>query len=149
MQEVLRHDYKAPDHLQSIATIPQIIENAIYIDTRPNEEQAKNPDIQEYEYYLAGLNIGGDDYTVRAVVGVSTTGDKYYDHKLTEIEKGDLLEMTSRVSTAAISNSSPEINDKRLLQILQDESLDNDIRYSTAKKYKIKNLTFPLMKIID
>lgn len=71
---------------------------------------------------IAGLNIGGDDYTVRASVGIATTGDKYYDHKLTKIEKGDLLEIASRLSNAEISNSSPlsEVNDKRLLQILQD-----------------------------
>lgn len=121
--EVLHHDVSNPEHLQSIAAIPQIIEKSIYIDTLPNEDKAKNPDIQEYEYYVAGLNIGGTDYTVKAAIAVATTGDKYYDHKLTRIEKGDLLEMTSRLSGAEISNQSPlsGIDDKRLLQILQDK----------------------------
>lgn len=121
--EVLHHDVSNPEHLQSIAAIPQIIEKSIYIDTLPNEDKAKNPDIQEYEYYVAGLNIGGTDYTVKAAIAVATTGDKYYDHKLTRIEKGDLLEMTSRLSSAEISNQSPlsGIDDKRLLQILQDK----------------------------
>lgn len=139
--EVLHHDISNPEHLQSVVAIPEIIENSIYIDTLPNEDLAKNPDIKEYEYYIAGLNIGGTDYTVRASVGIATTGDKYYDHKLTKIEKGDLLEMTSRLSSAEISNQSPlsEVNDKRLLQILQDaqgESRINgensDIRFSRA-----------------
>lgn len=122
--EVLHHDVSNPEHLQSIAAIPQIIEKSIYIDTLPNEDKAKNPDIQEYEYYVAGLNIGGTDYTVKAAIAVATTGDKYYDHKLTRIEKGDLLEMTSRLSGAEISNQSPlsGIDDKRLLQILQDKN---------------------------
>ena len=122
--EVLHHDVSNPEHLQSIAAIPQIIEKSIYIDTLPNEDKAKNPDIQEYEYYVAGLNIGGTDYTVKAAIAVATTGDKYYDHKLTRIEKGDLLEMTSRLSSAEISNQSPlsGIDDKRLLQILQDKN---------------------------
>lgn len=121
--EVLHHDVSNPEHLQSIAAIPQIIEKSIYIDTLPNEDKAKNPDIQEYEYYVAGLNIGGTDYTVKAAIAVATTGDKYYDHKLTRIEKGDLLEMTFRLSGAEISNQSPlsGIDDKRLLQILQDK----------------------------
>ncbi|HFC3403395.1 TPA: PLxRFG domain-containing protein [Neisseria gonorrhoeae] len=121
--EVLHHDVGNPEHLQSIAAIPQIIEKSIYIDTLPNEDKAKNPDIREYEYYVAGLNIGGADYTVKAAIAVATTGDKYYDHKLTGIEKGDLLEMTSRLSSAEISNQSPlsGIDDKRLLQILQDK----------------------------
>lgn len=124
--EVLHHDVSNPEHLQSIAAIPQIIEKSIYIDTLPNEDKAKNPDIQEYEYYVAGLNIGGTDYTVKAAIAVATTGDKYYDHKLTRIEKGDLLEMTSRLSGAEISNQSPlsSIDDKRLLQILQDKDAD-------------------------
>lgn len=123
IMEVLHHDVGNPEHLQSIAAIPQIIEKSIYIDTLPNEDKAKNPDIREYEYYVAGLNIGGADYTVKAAIAVATTGDKYYDHKLTGIEKGDLLEMTSRLSSAEISNQSPlsGIDDKRLLQILQDK----------------------------
>ena len=141
VNEVLRHDYKDPEHLQSIAAIPQIIENSTYVDTLPNEDLVKNPHIKEYEYYLAGLNIGGVDYTVRAVVCVSNFGDKYYDHKLTKIEKGDLLEIASRLSNAEISSSSPllEVNDKRLLQILQDAQDENringensDIRFSRA-----------------
>lgn len=78
VKEVLQHDYKDAEHLQSIAAIPQIIENAVYIDTLPNED-SKVPHIKEFEYYLAGLNIGGTDYTVRAAVGVSDFGDRYYD----------------------------------------------------------------------
>ncbi|NBI43228.1 hypothetical protein GVX76_06960 [[Haemophilus] felis] len=141
--EILRHDYKDAEHLQSIAAIPKIIENAIYIDALPNEELGKNSDIQEYEYYLAGLKIGGEDYTVRAVVGVSTTGDKYYDHKLTKIEKGNLLEMTSRVSTAEISNASPlsEVNDKRLLQILQQQKANLAQTHAQIKQIVGENLS--------
>ncbi|HHT7859298.1 LPD3 domain-containing protein [Pasteurella multocida] len=141
--EILRHDYKDVEHLQSIAAIPQIIENAVYIDTLPNKEVRKNPDVKEYEYYLAGLKIGGEDYTVRAVVGVSTTGDKYYDHKLTKIEKGNLLEMTSRVSTAEISSSSPlsDVNDKRLLQILQQQNAELEQIHSQIKRFVGKHLS--------
>lgn len=122
--EILRHDYKNPEHLQSIAAIPQIIENAVYIDTLPNEDLAKNGDVQGYEYYVSGLNVGGADYTVRAAVAVSRNGNRYYDHKLTKIEKGNLLSLLDRVSTTGASESkSPlsDIDDKRLLQILQDK----------------------------
>lgn len=122
--EILRHDYKDAEHLQSIAAIPQIIENAVYIDTLPNEDLAKNGDIQGYEYYVSGLNVGGADYTVRAAVAVSRNGNRYYDHKLTQIEKGNLLSLLDRVSTTGASESkSPlsDIDDKRLLQILQDK----------------------------
>lgn len=123
--EILRHDYKDAEHLQSIAAIPQIIENAVYIDTLPNEDLAKNGDIQGYEYYVSGLNVGGADYTVRAAVAVGRNGNRYYDHKLTKIEKGNLLSLLDRVSTTGASESKSPlsgIDDKRLLQILQDKN---------------------------
>lgn len=142
--EILKHDYKNVEHLQSIAAVPQIIEKSIYIETLPNEDKAKNPHIKEYEYYLTGLKINGVDYTVKAVIGVSDMGDKYYDHKLTSIEKGDLLEARHTVIKSGVpQQKSPlDIDDKRLLQILQeknDTTLDNvgmfdpsndDIRFS-------------------
>lgn len=123
VKEVLQHDYKDAEHLQSIAAIPQIIENAVYIDTLPNED-SKVPHIKEFEYYLAGLNIGGTDYTVRAAVGVSDFGDRYYDHKLTKIEKGKLLEARHSDNKSGVpqqQNALGNFDDKRLLQILQDK----------------------------
>lgn len=143
VKEVLQHDYKNPEHLQSIAAIPQIIEQAIYIDTLPNEETDKNFAIDEYEYYVAGLNIGGTDYTVRAVVGISKDGDRYYDHKLSEIDKGDLLSLPSRITNPVGESASPlsDIDDKRLLQILQDNSAsDGNIRFSRSTKKSSKEV---------
>lgn len=121
--EILRHDYKDAEHLQSIAAIPQIIENAVYIDTLPNEDLAKNGDIQGYEYYVSGLNVGGADYTVRAAVAVSRNGNRYYDHKLTKIEKATCFHYLTAYQLRASESKSPlsGIDDKRLLQILQDK----------------------------
>jgi hypothetical protein len=95
INEVLQHDYKNVEHLQSIAAIPKIIENSIYIDNRKNIDREKNPDIVEYQYYVCGLNIGGTDYTVRSTVAVDKRGNRYYDHKLTNIEKGKLLDLVN------------------------------------------------------
>lgn len=131
--EVLHHDLSKPEHLQSIAAIPQIIENATYISTLPNEDVAKNPTVREYEYYVAGLNIGGIDYTVKAAVGVGKDGSRYYDHKLTQIEKGKLLSLLDRLSNAGASEANSPlsaVNDKRLLQILQADN--SAVRYSRA-----------------
>lgn len=131
--EVLHHDLSKPEHLQSIAAIPQIIENATYISTLPNEDVAKNPTVREYEYYVAGLNIGGIDYTVKAAVGVGKDGSRYYDHKLTQIEKGKLLSLLDRLSNAGASEANSPlsaVNDKRLLQILQADN--SAARYSRS-----------------
>ena len=132
LNEVLQHDYKDREHLQSIAAIPQIIENATYIDSEPNNDIPKNPDVKEYQYYVCGLKIGGEDYTVRAVVAVDNKGDRYYDHKLTNIEKGKLLD---RINSQAIKNNGfgttpgtkpttvvSEYKDSKLISLLQENS---------------------------
>ena len=135
VKEVLNHDYRNPKHLQSIAAIPQIIEEAIYIGTVKNEDTNKNPKIESYDYYLAGLNIGGENYTVKAVVANAVTGERYYDHKLTAIEKGELLS-TAGITNPSFDDTSPlsSIDDKRLLQILQDDKAKNsDYRFSRSQ----------------
>lgn len=133
VKEALQHDYKNKEHLQSIAAIPQMIENAIYVGTLPNED-GKRPDIRAFDYYLVGLNIGGEKHTARLVVGQSHYGEKYYDHKLSNIEKGDLTRIirTDNKSGGSVKSPLTELKDKRLAQILQ---ADNDkIRFSKRAK---------------
>lgn len=93
VNEVLQHNYKDAEHLQSIAAIPQIIEKSIFIESVPNADVEKNPDIVEYQHFVCGLKIGGEDYTVHSLVAVDKKGDRYYDHNLTAIEKKKLLDL--------------------------------------------------------
>ena len=126
--EILEHDYKDKDHLQSIAAIPQIIEKSIYISSQKNEDTKKHPNIERYEYYLCGLKIENKDYTVKAVVAKTLDGKRYYDHKLTDIEKGQLIESLKKYSvqksSVSITTQTPDnerfqLKDKRLYQICQ------------------------------
>lgn len=77
-----------------------------------------------YRYYVAGMKLGGEDYTVKLTIGVDQVGNMYYDHSLTEIEKGDLIREVGLLSnnlpseTVALS----EVKDTRLLDILQVDS---------------------------
>jgi hypothetical protein len=121
--ELQQHDFKDVEHLQSYAAIPQIIENAIFIDERPNEDVQKHRNVSGYQYYAVGLTIGGVAYTVKAVVAVER-GKRYYDHKLTKIEKGRLLDIISAIPTAGEAKRSPlsEYKDKRLFSILQTKT---------------------------
>ena len=128
LPEILEHDYKDAEHILSIAAIPQIIENAIFIDSRENEDKAKHPNIEFYEYYVCGLTIGGEEYTVKAVVSNMTEGKRYYDHKLTSIEKGRLIDLINNKapeSSVSITTQTPEtdalseVKDKRLIPILK------------------------------
>ena len=124
IREILQHDYKDIEHLQSIAAIPQIIEKSTYIDEAPNEDVEKYPGIKSFRYYVCGLKIGNNDYTVKAVIAVQNNGDRYYDHKLSSIEKGKLLSIIPTIQEAGIEDNLPLSigKDRRLLSILQTNS---------------------------
>ena len=124
VKEVLNHDYKNVEQLQSIAAIPQIIENSIYIDSQENADPEKNEDVSMYHYYVCGLKIGDSDYTVRAVIAEQPNGNRYYDHKLTQIEKGKLLDSLSGITTPGFNQETfpiSEVKDTKLLSLLQTE----------------------------
>ena len=129
LREVLQHDYKSKAHLQSIAAIPQIIEESIYIDSAKNEDLTNYRNVETFDYYVAGLKINGIDYTVKAVIAIQTNGERYYDHSLTKIEKGKLLGSIPEIQKSGETNNSPfsSVKDKRLISILQtnyDKRLD-------------------------
>ena len=119
-RKVAHHDAENDIHLKSIAYIPQMIENAIFIDEVPNEKGTK---FDSYRYYVVGLTIDGADYTAKLVVGRKNEGS-YYDHALTEIEKNSLLNLTDGVK-ADVSDKETVVSgikDKRLVSILQTNS---------------------------
>lgn len=124
LKEILEHDYKDDEHLQSVAAIPQIIEKGIYIASMPNADGYKKKEISEFQYYVCGLKIGKEDYTVKAVVAVYNNGNRYYDHKLTQIEKGKLIDELDRITSPSNNQESAftEGKDKRLISILQDNA---------------------------
>lgn len=156
LKEILQHDtINDTVQIKSVAAIPSIIENAIYIDSSENQDVQKNPNVVAYHYYICGLKIGSEDYTVRMVEAEEKDGNRYYDHKLTHIEKGKLInelalinpssstELSStpdagtedrnrptnrgEIQTAPISN----IKDKKLVSLLQTNEKEN------ARKIKL------------
>lgn len=109
INEVLQHNYKDIEHLQSVAAIPQIIENSIYIDSEDNNDLSKNPNVKEYQHFLCGLKIGGEDYTVHSLIAIDQKGNRYYDHKLTKIEKGSLLNSLNGLSNSVAGEQQAQI----------------------------------------
>lgn len=89
-KKVTSHSAENIAHLKSIAAIPQMLENAIFIDEVGADKDSAQYDA--YRYYVCGLRIGNEDYTVRITIGVKR-GKYYYDHSLTSIEKGNLIEI--------------------------------------------------------
>lgn len=127
IREILQHDYKDVEHLQSIAAVPQIIENSVFIEELANEDLEKYPGVKSFSYYVCGLKIAGVDYTVKAVIANQNNGERYYDHKLTNIEKGKLLSIAPTIQKAGIDGNPPlsDVKDKRLLSILQTNEKEN------------------------
>lgn len=129
-KKVTSHSMGNNAHLKSIVAIPQLLENAIFIEETPNEKS--NGKYDSYRYYVVGLKIGNEDYTARITIGVKN-GEYYYDHYLTEIEKGNLIEIANGfIPTGdAPVPSYTKSKDTRLISLLQTNDQEN------ARKIKI------------
>lgn len=118
-RKVTSHSRFSEAHLKSVVAILEMIRKAIFITEEPNTKGNKKYDT--YKYYVCGLKIDGVDYTAKVVIGVK--GDEqYYDHKLTEIEKGTLLDSLDNQSSILKAKPLSDVYDSKLLQILQDNS---------------------------
>ena len=90
-------------------------------------------------HYVCGLRIGGEDYTVHALVAVDDKGNRYYDHNLVNIEKGKLLDHISgqavidgfgaTPSTKLTTNSERKVN--KLISLLQTN--EQEIRSAESR----------------
>lgn len=132
-KKVTSHSMGNESHLKSIAVIPELIKNAIFIEEQPNTKD--NNKYDSYRYYVLGLKIGDEDYTVKLTIGVKQ-GHKYYDHALTQIEKGKLLDLSRETNPAkgqavksgfTTTGDAPEPSytvgkDTKLISILQTNS---------------------------
>lgn len=126
--KITSHSMGNEAHLKSIVAIPRMIEKAIFIDEQENEKG--NSKFDSYRYYLVGLKIAGADYTARLTVGVKQ-GTRYYDHNLTQIEKGKLLDAISPVSSGFTTKGGapdlliPQGKDTKLISILQTNNTEH------------------------
>ena len=120
-KKVTSHSAENIAHLKSIAVIPQMLENAIFIDEVGADKD--NAQYDAYRYYVCGLRIGNEDYTVRITIGVKG-GKYYYDHSLTSIEKGNLIEIAQGFTPngGRTLPSYAENKDTRIIPILQTNS---------------------------
>lgn len=117
-QKVTSHSMGNEMHVKSLAVIPELIEKSIFIEELPNEKN--NGKYDSYRYYVCGLKIGETDYTVKITIGVKGS-NKYYDHSLTEIEKGKLIDNIDALSTTFDNNKNAlsSFKDTKLISILQ------------------------------
>lgn len=97
INEVLSHGERDAAHLKSISSIGKLLHNAIFITETPNAKD--NDKYESYRYYVVGVKIDGVNYTAKLVVGVKN-GKTYYDHRLTQIEKGSLQDSLNGLSNS-------------------------------------------------
>lgn len=124
LNEVTHHGMTEPAHVKSLFAIPGMLKKSIYIDSRRNLKGHNG--FEEYKYYVCGLVIDGEDYTAKIVIGVKN-GQSYYDHRLSKIEKGKLINSLNNFSNEVAENKLPETGYKgitleSLLQISEEEN---------------------------
>ena len=131
--EISNHHYLFKEHIQSLAYIPKIIEKATFIAEVENEDKKKHPNIEKYLYFGTGLNLSGEEYTCKSVIGVDSSKNCYYDQSLSTIAKGKLIDyilqnkksgnlspLITQRETGLEGNEMPYVYyDKRLINICQ------------------------------
>lgn len=123
INEVTSHGMTDLAHVKSLFAIPEMLRKSIYIDERKNEK--RHTDFEKYQYYVCGLKIDGLDYTAKIVVGVRGE-NRYYDHRLTQIEKGKLIDNLNGLSNSETENKHSSDGSKgttleSLLQVNESE----------------------------
>lgn len=104
INEVTAHGMKVPAHVKSLFAIPEMLRKSIFIGEKSNEKD--HTDFDKYQYYVCGMKIDGEDYTAKIVVGVKGE-NRYYDHRLTQIEKGKLLDSLNGLSDSETVKEAP------------------------------------------
>ena len=148
IKEIKRHDTKDAAHIKSIYYIPDFLTKGTFISKEKNEDIVTHRKITEYQYLISSLNINNIDYTVKSAIAVDDVGNKYYDHKLSKIEKGNLLASLSSVSSQGKYSDFlfPQLKDKRLLQICQVAQMPYLERNSVTNKWQPTDKAVELVK---
>lgn len=92
IREINNHTIKAQGQVESITCIPELIKNGIKIHEEKNYDKQKHPNIEKYTFLVSGLKLGDEDFTCKSVIATDTDGHHYYDHRLSQIEKGRILD---------------------------------------------------------
>jgi hypothetical protein len=74
---------------KSLAHLPEIIKNMVYISSEANRNETKKG-FNEYKRYLTEIKMNGKDYTVLSIVGKNQEGF-YYDQQLFPYSKNEFL----------------------------------------------------------
>jgi hypothetical protein len=135
------------EHLKAVAALPDLIRNAVKVDTRA--DYRGRPDIRNVHTLYAPLDIGGKSYISKIVVNETKDGHKFYDHQASEIKElgGDNRGPQSNKGQLGVSPapSSTNMSISDLLQNVKEEHKPSAIReQSNGKEFMAANgMTVP------
>lgn len=98
IQETTSHHIKDAGVIESIYHLPELIKNGILIQETLNEDKEKHPEIEKYQYLINGFKVEDEEYTAKTVISIDKQGRKFYDQRLSSIEKGNLIDLLKRES---------------------------------------------------
>ncbi|MDR1996809.1 MAG: hypothetical protein LBQ83_00570 [Candidatus Margulisbacteria bacterium] len=140
IDKITSHGRHRGQHINSIFYIPELIKNSTFIDEDVNRKGTKK--YHSYRYYVTGLEIGGVPYTAKLVIGVRD-GKNYYDHDLTQIEKGHLLVSVTNGREMTLSGNLAE-NSKQDANAELDPNNQNQISQPDIKDTTLLKAVNPL-----
>lgn len=98
IQETTSHHIKETGVVEALYHLPELIKNGILIQETINEDKQKHPEIEKYQYLIGGFKVGEQEYTAKTVISVDKQGRKFYDQRLSSIEKGNLIDLLKKES---------------------------------------------------
>jgi hypothetical protein len=120
-KEIRRHNTFDDFHIIALKYIPDFIKKGIFISEEENYNKTAHSEIKTFQYFVSGLTVADEDFTVKSVVAIQKDGRRYYDQRLSSIEKGLFLDKLSRVNKPGFVEEEALSNayDKRLIEICQ------------------------------
>jgi len=72
------------EHARSVAALPGLLQNSVKVFTEPNTNQRERVDVPWVHHFYAPLIIRGKFYIARLVIKETRSGQRFYDHDLSE-----------------------------------------------------------------
>lgn len=98
IKEATSHHIKEEGVIEALYHLSELIKNGILIQETKNEDKEKHPEIEKYQYLVGGFKLGDEEYTAKTVISIDKQGRKFYDQRLSSIEKGNLIDLLKKES---------------------------------------------------
>jgi hypothetical protein len=135
-KEIAGHYSDSEAYQKSIAHIPQIIENMLFLEKRKAEEEGAKFD--EYLYYITSIKIDGKPHTILSTAGYKLKqGKVYYVQNVFEGTPKEVFAKAKNEVNIKYKRLNEILNEKRQLEPIPDQNQ----RVPTASNSKYNNFS--------